>query len=124
MSTKTILVVEDGRAEQRLIGGLLNQLGLSVQIVDSAEAALQWLDNRIPDLMVLDVVMPGISGFDLCRQLRANPATEKIPIIFCTSKSKDFDRFWGLRQGGNAYITKPFAPHELIDLVQTHLAVA
>lgn len=124
MSTKTVLVVEDSRSEQRLICGLLKQMGLGVELVENAEAALEWLTSRTPDLMVVDVVMPGISGFDLCRQLRANPSTEKVPIIFCTSKDKEFDKFWGLRQGGNAYLVKPFAPNDLISTVQEQLAAA
>lgn len=77
-----------------------------------------FVEKEIPDLMILDVVMPDMSGFDLCRQLRARPSLSKVPIIFCTSKDQDFDRFWAMRQGGNAYVTKPFAPHELIDAVK------
>jgi twitching motility two-component system response regulator PilH len=118
---KSVLVVDDSRTEQKLIEAILQQIGLRVTTVDTAEAALSALKKEIPDLMVLDVVMPEMSGFDLCRQLRADPSTQQIPIIFCTSKNQEFDRFWALRQGGNAYITKPFAPHELIETVKTCL---
>ncbi|HEY9625569.1 MAG TPA: response regulator [Crinalium sp.] len=121
MKSKTVLIVEDSRADQRLIEGILRQVGLMVTCVDSAEQALNWIAQKTPDLMVVDVVMPGISGFDLCRQIRSNPATERIPVVFCTSKDEKFDRFWGLRQGAAAYITKPFAPNELIDAVRTCL---
>ncbi len=122
MPSKIVLVVDDSRAEQRLIAGLLGHLNVEVVVVDSGEAALAWLADHMPDLMVIDVVMPGMSGFDLCRQLRSRPATEKVPVIFCTSKNQDFDRFWGLRQGGSAYLTKPFAPQELIEAVRSCLA--
>lgn len=117
MRRKTILVVEDSRADQRLIEGILGQMGLEVVSADNGEQALEWVAEHPPDLMVVDIVMPGMSGFDLCRQLRANPATQDIPVVFCSSKDREFDRFWGLRQGGTAYITKPFAPSELIDTV-------
>jgi DNA-binding response OmpR family regulator len=123
MKSKTVLIVEDSRTDQRLIEGILRQIGLMVTSVDSAEQALTWIAQKTPDLMVVDVVMPGLSGFDLCRQLRSNPATERIPVVFCTSKDEKFDRFWGLRQGAAAYITKPFAPNELIDAVRTCLLV-
>ncbi|MBW4577661.1 MAG: response regulator [Aphanothece sp. CMT-3BRIN-NPC111] len=119
---KTVLVVEDSRAQQRLIVALLQQVGLKVALADSAESALKWLeDNGQPDLIVLDIIMPGLSGLDLCRQLRANPQLKNVPIVFCSSKAQDFDQFWALRQGGNAYITKPFDPSDLVSTVCEHL---
>lgn len=119
---KTVLVVEDSKAEQRLILALLQQVGLQVALSDTAESALSWLENnKRPDLIVLDIIMPGLSGLDLCRQIRSNPDLESIPIVFCSSKSQDFDRFWALRQGGNAYLTKPFDPSDLLDTVCEHL---
>jgi len=124
MSSKTILVVDDSRSEQRLIEAILKTTGHAVSIVDDAEQALDWMKRNVPDVLVLDVIMPGINGFDLCRRLRSNPKTEKIPIVFCTSKDQEFDRFWGLRQGGAAYVTKPFAPNELIDAVKTCLSAS
>lgn len=119
---KTILVVEDSRTDQRLIVALLQQVGLKVAACDSAESAWSWLTaNERPDLIVLDIVMPGVSGLDLCRQIRANPQFENIPIVFCSSKDQEFDQFWALRQGGNAYITKPFAPLDLVNTVCNYL---
>lgn len=120
---KTVLVVEDSPTDRRLIVALLQQVGLNVVCVDSAESALHWLSaNQRPDLIVLDIVMPGISGLDLCRQLRASPKFEDISIIFCSSKDQEFDRFWALRQGGDAYIAKPFAPLDLVQTVCSHLS--
>lgn len=119
---KTVLVVEDSRTDRRLIVALLQQVGLKVAVTDSAESAWSWLEaNGQPNLIVLDIVMPGLSGFDLCRQIRANPQFENIPIVFCSSKDQEFDQFWALRQGGNAYITKPFAPLDLVQTVCNHL---
>lgn len=120
---KTVLVVEDCRAAQRLIMALLQQVGLNVVCVDCAESALVWLtDNQRLDLIVLDIVMPGLNGFELCRQLQNNSEFEKISIVFCSSKEQTFDRFWALRQGGNAYITKPFVPLDLVNTVCSHLS--
>jgi len=115
---KTILAVDDSRTELRLVEAILQQSGFRVVTLENPEAALMFVDKEIPDLMILDVVMPEKSGFDLCSQFRARPSLAKIPIIFCSSKDQEFDRFWAMRQGGNAYVTKPFAPHELIDAVK------
>lgn len=119
---KTVLVVEDSRTEQQLLTGLLERSGHRVALADSAELALTWLaENQPPDLIVLDIVMPGANGLELCREVRAKPALKEIPIVFCSSKDQEFDRFWALRQGGNAYITKPYDPDELLETVAEYL---
>ena len=119
--TKKILIVEDTHAEQQMISALLTHAGFTVAITDSAEAAWEWLEkNTIPNLILLDIVMPGESGLDLCRKIREHEQWKDIPILFCSSKSEDFDRFWALRQGGNEYIAKPYAPQKLIDAVTQH----
>lgn len=115
---KTILVVEDSRAEQRLIFSLLRQVGLNVVIAENGESALTWLaEHEQPNAILLDIVMPGLSGLELCRQIRSDPHLGKVPIIFCSAKGQEFDQFWALRQGGNGYIKKPFVPKELIQMV-------
>jgi twitching motility two-component system response regulator PilH len=119
---KTILVVEDGHAEQQLISTLLSRSGFDVVLHSCAEDAWQWLNSHIPpSLIVLDVIMPGQSGLDLCRSIRDETKLSQIPIVFCTSKDQEFDKFWALRQGGNAYVTKPFAPKQLLDTVYQHV---
>lgn len=119
---KTVLVVEDCRAEQRLIVSLLKQVGLNVVLAETAESALKWLaENGRPNVILLDIVMPGLSGLELCRRIRANPLLGGVPIIFCSAKSQEFDQFWALRQGGNGYITKPFMPRDLIQTVCGHI---
>ncbi len=122
MTTKNVLVVDDSKAEQRLIAALLGQMGITVTLANCADEAMTQIAQQVPDLVVLDVVMPGLNGFELCRKIRANAATEKVPVILCSSKDQEFDRFWGLRQGATGYITKPFAPQDLISVVQEHLA--
>jgi twitching motility two-component system response regulator PilH len=115
---KTVLVVEDGTAEQQLISSLLTRSGFDVVIHGNAEMAWQWLSSHTPpNLIMLDVIMPGQSGLDLCRSIREQEKFSDVPILFCSSKDQEFDKFWALRQGGNAYVTKPFAPKELLDTV-------
>lgn len=120
---KTVLVVEDCRAEQQLLSALLQHVGLNVVVQASAEDAIAWLEqNEKPSLIVLDIIMPGLSGLDLCRQLREQAEYAAVPIVFCSSKAEEFDRFWALRQGGTDYITKPFIPSELVSTVCGHLS--
>lgn len=115
---KTILIVEDLRAERQMSSALLTHAGFQVEVVESAEAAWAWLNaNPIPNLILLDIIMPGESGLDLCRKIREHNDWKDIPILFCSSKAEDFDRFWAMRQGGNEYITKPYAPQNLVDKV-------
>ena len=120
---KTVLVVEDTQAERKLISALLKYAGFIVSAVDSVESALDWLnDNPLPNLVLLDIILPGESGLDLCRQIRSNEKWKDIPVLFCSSKSEDFDRFWAMRQGGNDYLTKPFAPKQLLDSVYENIS--
>lgn len=123
MLIKTILIVEDCKAEQKLIALLLKHTGCQVVLVDSAESAREWLQNNTkPDLIVLDRILPGINGLDFCRQLRKMSEYAEVPIVFCSQKKQDFDKFWALRQGGNAYISKPFSPNELVQVVQKYVS--
>ncbi|MFN4066842.1 MAG: response regulator [Thermosynechococcus sp.] len=118
---KQVLVVEDSRTAQRMLVSILERLGHQVHLAPTAEKAMEWLVTHRPDLIVLDIVMPGTNGLELCREVRANPLLKTVPIIFCSSKDQDFDRFWALRQGGNAYITKPFEPEDLIETINEYL---
>ncbi|WP_448515030.1 response regulator [Parathermosynechococcus lividus] len=119
---KRVLVVEDSRADQTMIVSILEKLGHEAHLAESAEKALEWLANhQPPDLIILDIVMPGVNGLELCREVRANPDLKHVPIVFCSSKDQDFDRFWALRQGGNAYLTKPFEPEDLIQTIHEYL---
>jgi twitching motility two-component system response regulator PilH len=115
---KTVLVVEDAQTERQLIAALLGHAGFSVSTAEDVEQAWQWLEkNDVPNLVVLDIIMPGESGLDLCRRMREQDRFSKVPVLFCSSKSEEYDRFWALRQGGSGYITKPFAPTDLLKSV-------
>ncbi len=119
---KKILVVDDSKSQQRLVSGLLQSIGVEVFVVDNGEGALNWLtENGQPDLILMDIVMPDISGLDVCRHIRKELKFKTVPIIFCSQKDQDFDKFWALRQGGNAYLTKPYAPNDLITAVKEYL---
>ncbi|MDJ0682754.1 MAG: response regulator [Xenococcaceae cyanobacterium MO_167.B52] len=102
-----ILLVEDSRAEAEKLTRYLEKQGLSVLGVTSGEEAELRLKQQKPALIVLDVILPGQSGFELCRKLKANPETEKIPIIICSTKDKEIDRTWANMSGADAYLTKP-----------------
>ncbi|MGC9502332.1 response regulator transcription factor [Baaleninema sp.] len=119
---KHIFVVEDGHAEQKMIEALLKQAGFQVTLSSSVDEAWDKLQNGSPpDLFVLDIVMPGKSGLELCRTIRESDKLQDIPIVFCSSKSEEFDRFWAMRQGAQAYLVKPYAPKELLDVVYQHV---
>jgi len=114
---KNIIVVEDGHAEQRIMNALLTQAGFEVALASNVDEAWQWLETNIPNLVILDIVMPGKSGLELCRMIQGKTELSQIPIVFCSSKSEEFDRFWAMRQGAKAYLIKPYAPKELLDMV-------
>jgi chemotaxis family two-component system response regulator PixH len=115
----TVLIVEDTPSEMELISHYLQEGGYSVIAVGTAKLALDQAIALKPDVIITDVVMPGMSGFELCRSLKKHPMTEKVPIIICTSKSQEIDRLWGLRQGADVYLTKPFTSEQLIHAVKT-----
>ncbi|HEY9770223.1 MAG TPA: response regulator [Coleofasciculaceae cyanobacterium] len=115
---KTVLIVEDTHAERQMSSALLTHAGFDVAVAEDAESAWKWLNNHpAPNLILLDIVMPGESGLDLCRKIREHSDWQNIPILFCSSKAEEFDRFWAIRQGGNEYITKPYVPQNLVDKV-------
>lgn len=114
----TILVVEDTRSEMELMSHYLRESGYAVISADSAKEALTKAIEQKPDLIVTDVVMPGMSGFELCRSLKKHPVTAGVPIIICTSKDQEIDRLWGMKQGADAYVTKPFTREQLVRAVK------
>jgi two-component system, chemotaxis family, response regulator PixH len=115
----TILVVEDTPSEMELMSHYLRESGYSVIGVINAKDALKKAIEQKPDVIVTDVVMPGMSGFELCRSLKKHPETEKVPIIICTSKNQEIDRLWGMRQGADAYVTKPFTREQLVRAIKS-----
>lgn len=111
--TATILVVEDEPAIQELIAYNLKQAGHQPMRADNAEQALNLVSNALPDLVLLDWMLPGMSGIDLARRLRNDRRTRAVPIIMLTARSEEQDKLHGLDTGADDYITKPFSPREL-----------
>lgn len=116
-----ILVVDDDTFSANLIDSCLRSAGFMSSYCTDPRRALETIAAELPDLIILDVVMPGIDGFDLCRRVRAHPAMQLTPIIFVTRRGDVEQRVAGLEAGGNDYIAKPFEPQELVARVRSHL---
>lgn len=114
----TVLLVEDSLTDSTLLSGYLQQSGLTVVSVGSVEEAHTKLHDHRPDLIVLDVILPGQSGFELCHELKANPETVSIPVLICTSKNTEADKLWINLLGADAYLPKPVNQHDLLHTVQ------
>lgn len=114
----TVLVVEDSITESEIITRYLQLAGLKVLSARSVEEAQESLDRQKPDLIVLDVILPGQSGFELCRELKIDPETSPIPVVICSTKDTDADKMWGTMLGADAYLPKPVDQQELLLTVQ------
>jgi len=110
--------VEDSVAQREMITDLLKASGLTVTHACDGVEALAQIQGTCPDLVVLDIVMPRMNGYEVCRRLKADPKTQNVPVVMCSSKGEEFDRYWGMKQGADAYIAKPFQPTELIGTVK------
>jgi len=119
---KDILVVDDSRTEQVYLRNLLAGHGYHVRSAFDAEQAWRALQAQPPDLILMDVVMPGTNGFALTRTIARHPDFGHIPIVICSSKRQETDRVWGLRQGARDYVTKPVDPAELLHKIGRLLA--
>lgn len=117
-----ILVVDDSPMLREMISGLLDKSGLTISVAKDGEEAKEKIASDPPDLVVLDVVMPNMNGYELCRWVKGNASTKNVLVVLCSSKSEEFDRYWGIKQGADAYVIKPFRPGELLSTVQTLLA--
>ncbi len=113
----TALVVEDSLVERKAIAISLRQGGFNVLTAQSGEEAKEKISSCQPDVIILDVILPGCSGFEICREFKADPEINKIPIVFCSSKVTKLDKFWGLKQGAEAYLTKPLVVEELLSTI-------
>lgn len=118
-SIRTILVVDDSPTERHVLQDLLSRAGYEVVESDSGEDAIAKARSLRPDLILMDVVMPGLNGFQATRAISRDPETRTIPVIMCTSKSQETDRIWGLRQGARDYLVKPVVRAELLAKIQS-----
>ncbi|MBE9039971.1 response regulator [Oscillatoriales cyanobacterium LEGE 11467] len=117
----TVMVIEDSLAQRELISHIINRGGWKVTKFSDGIEALRSLNSQLPDLILLDVVMPRMNGYEVCRRLKKNQTTKNIPIILCSSKGHQSDRYWAMKQGADAYLVKPFHPIELLKTVKINL---
>lgn len=114
MAIKKVLIVDDSATDREFLKTLLAKNGFNVSTAESAEDAMLKVKQSKPDLVLMDVVLPGQNGFQATRTLTRDEATKNIPVILCTSKNQETDRVWGLRQGARDYIMKPINQAELL----------
>jgi twitching motility two-component system response regulator PilH len=114
MTVKKILLVDDSKTELHHLSDLLTKRGYSVRTAENGEEAQRRLAEEKPDLILMDVVMPGLNGFQLTRAITRDPKFADVPVIMCTSKNQETDKVWGMRQGARDYVVKPVVADELI----------
>ncbi|MEF8714746.1 MAG: response regulator [Accumulibacter sp.] len=114
MTIKKILVVDDSPTERHVLKALLTGNGYEVITAESGEEGIAKTKSELPDLVLMDVVMPGLNGYQATRTLTRDPATRNIPVIVCTTKGQETDKIWGLRQGAQDYLVKPINGPELL----------
>ena len=113
-----VLLVEDSPIYQEIIANLLKRNGWKVVIVRDGLEALEQMQRSYPDLVVLDIVMPRMNGYEVCRHLKNDPKTKNVPVVMCSSRNSTSDRYWGLRNKADAYISKPFQDLELVGTIK------
>lgn len=117
MAIKKILVVDDSATERHILSEMLSKGGYQVVALESGDEAVAKAQEIMPDLILMDVVMPGLNGFQATRSIAKNEATKHIPIIICTTKGQETDKIWGLRQGAKDYVVKPIAAADLLQKI-------
>lgn len=118
-----ILIVDDSPTEIHVLTSMLEKHGFSVAVANNGEEGVEKAKAEKPDLILMDVVMPGMNGFQAARQISTDPETTGIPIIIVSTKDQETDKMWGLRQGAKDYVTKPAKEKELITKINNLLGV-
>jgi twitching motility two-component system response regulator PilH len=117
-----ILIVDDSPSQLMGIRRIVEKLGHEALTAEDGAAGVDLAKKELPDLILMDVVMPNLNGFQATRSISREPSTKHIPVILVTTKDQDTDRMWGMRQGARAYLTKPFSEEELSEVIASHLA--
>lgn len=117
-----VLIVDDSPAQVFTLKNLIENWGHVTISAESGDQALQMAKKEVPDVILMDVVMPGMSGFQATRKLSKDLATCRIPVIFVSNKDGEADRIWGMRQGATAYVTKPVNPNQLLTAITDAIA--
>lgn len=113
----SILLVEDSPTVRYIVGKSLANQGFDVLTAGDGEEAIRVAQDKLPNVIILDVILPKLNGFQVCRKLKSSEGTATIPVIMLTAKGKDSDRQWGIEQGADAYLTKPFEDQALLDII-------
>jgi len=119
MAIKNVMVVDDSPTEVHVLREMLAKNGFTVSVASSGEEAITRAASEKPDLILMDVVMPGMSGFEATRAITKSPASANIPVIICTTKGQETDKAWGLRQGAKDYIVKPVTEKLLLEKIKS-----
>lgn len=114
----TILLVDDSPTVRAMVSELLRSKGIEVVEANDGIEAIEKIQAKCPDLVITDIVMPKMNGYELCRWIKTQLKDQNLPVIMCTSKNQQFDHYWGMKQGADAYITKPFQPVDLIKVIK------
>ncbi len=117
MAIKRVLVVDDSATERHVLNEILGKQGFDVAFAEDGEKGVEQAKLTKPDLIIMDVVMPGMNGFQATRAISADPETKHIPIILCTTKDQETDKVWGIRQGAKDYVVKPIDAAELLSKI-------
>jgi twitching motility two-component system response regulator PilH len=117
-----VLIIDDSPTELHLFQGMLEKNGFDTIVADSGEDGINVAKNSLPDCILMDVVMPGMNGFQATRRLTKDPQTANIPVIMVTNKDQETDKIWGMRQGAVEYIVKPVAEKDLVAKINSVMA--
>ncbi|QQP87633.1 response regulator [Skermanella sp. TT6] len=120
--SQSILIADDEPSILLSLKFLLQKAGFEVRLAKNGEEVIQALEQSVPDLILLDAMMPKRDGFDVCQTIRANPDWQRLPVIMLTAKSRDVERQKGMALGATDYVTKPFSTRDLVETVRKHLA--
>ena len=118
MPIQKILLVDDSKTELHHLSDVLGKRGYKVRTAENADDAMRRLSEDTPDLILMDVVMPGQNGFQLTRNITRDPRWSAVPVIMCTSKNQETDKVWGMRQGARDYIVKPVNTEDLVTKIK------
>ena len=116
-----ILIVDDSPSQLMGIRRIVEKLGHEALTAEDGAAGVEAAKRELPDLLLMDVVMPNVNGFQATRSISREPTTKHIPVILVTTKDQETDRMWGMRQGARAYLTKPFSEEELSEVIASNL---
>jgi twitching motility two-component system response regulator PilH len=116
-----VLIADDSPTDQLILSRILEKNGFETLVARDGAEAIQLAEQRTPDVILMDIVMPGMNGFQATRQLAQSPSTAAIPIVIISTKTQEADRVWGLRQGAVRYLTKPVSDEDLVSAVRDAL---